>query len=174
MVDLSDLTPEELLGIDLSASTDDTDDGDESPPNYIMVCHECGGKRITRDRACKTTRKAKAGKITWTGCGHQIYFIRDAINGLRDADILEAAKHFDAGLAHIEGKIFPRVKADVDREDDDDRKEHHLIFIPDWPAGAEDTLNGGTLHIDYWKVNDGDEWDITVTVEGMRVDSFVV
>lgn len=31
--------------------------------------------------------------------------------------------------------------------------------------------NGGTLHIDYWKINDGDEWQVTATVEGMQVDS---
>lgn len=103
-------------------NSDETDD--DTPPNYIMTCHECG-HRLTRERACKTTKKAKTGEMTWKGCGHQIYFTRNAIDGLRDEDILEALQHLDA-TSTIEAEEFERLDVHVDHHDEQDE---HLIDI---------------------------------------------
>lgn len=112
----------ETLGIDTTSN--ETDD-DESPPNYVMECHDCG-HRITRDRACDTTRKAKTGEITWKDCGHQIYFTRNAIDGLRDIDVLEALVHLDTATITIEAEEFERLDVHVDHHDEQDA---HLLDI---------------------------------------------
>lgn len=115
------------LGIHPPQTNSETDEEDDTPPNYIMVCHECG-HLITRERACETTRKAKSGEMWWEGCEHPIYFARNAIDGLRDKDILEALTHLDPDKVEItiEAKEFERLEAHVEHHE---RHGEHQIDI---------------------------------------------
>jgi len=93
-----------------------------------MVCHECG-HRITRERACKTTRKAKSGEMWWKGCEHPIYFARNAIDGLRDKDILEALIHLDTTTITIEAEEFERLDVHVDLLDEPDANLMDITYF---------------------------------------------
>lgn len=157
------------LGIDPNPSPTPDEEEDDTPPNYIMVCHKCGNKKLTRERSCKTTKKAKTGEITWKECGHPIYFVRDAINGLRDMDILEAAKHLDSGRVHVEAEEFERIRADVETVDEDGAQ---FIDITYWGFDEEKNyfpLNRGILSIGYTQSDTNEEQELI----GPRVDSIL-
>lgn len=155
----------------LRSSSDDTEEDDSTPPNYIMVCHKCG-KKITRERACKTTKQAKTGEIVWKECGHRMYFVRDAINGLRDVDLLEAVKHLDTGRINVEATEFERIEADANHVDEDDA---HFFDITYWGFDEEQghyPLNRGILSIGYTQSDTEDEKElISPRVESMLKDT---
>ncbi|SIS20761.1 hypothetical protein [Natronorubrum thiooxidans] len=154
------------LGILPSQTNNETDEEDDTPPNYIMVCHECG-HRITRERACKTTRKAKSGKMWWKGCEHPIYFARNAIDGLRDKDVLEALIHLDTTTITIEAEEFERLDVHVDLLDEPDA---HLMDITYLGFSDEAELeeeedghfpfNRGILRTGYHKNDDTDDLEL--------------